>query len=428
MRKECPDYLQRFPRPFMDDLVAGRVLPFVGAGFSKNAVMPPGVTVPDCGELARRLASQISGHAYANPTDATFAYEQAFGRVKLIEAIAAQLNREDVRPGPAHVAFAELPFDMVATTNFDCLLERACGRVGRPVNPVMYESQLSVFPEASPGSIMLLKIHGDCSNPDRIIVTERDYDTFATRFPLYGIYLANLFIIKTPLFIGYSLNDCDFRFVYESVSQRLGPLMRLGYTIQIDARPDDITRFERRGVCVINLQSHGLLPGSVLTCAFEQLRAYWLAHLVRDGVVTDEETRTALRQPSRAERRLCLCAASERLIAAYRKLVFPLLESHGFIPAAGDEIRGSGGQKTAPLMASAGEASAIIADQGHPYSAALVVRPPNVPVLFVAEDGGRPVHVARGVRVVTRAAGETLDPSVPEAIEQWLSELAAWPV
>lgn len=428
MRQECPDYLQYFPPPFLNDLVAGRVLPFIGAGFSKNAITPPGVTVPDFDQLARSLATQIPGYIYMGTTDATFAYEQAYGRVKLIEEMAAQLNREDVRPGPAHVAFAELPFDMVATTNLDSLLELAYESEGRAVYPVMYEGQLSYFPEVSPGSVTLLKPHGGFNNPDRIIVTERDYDTFATRFPLYSIYLANLFITKTPLFIGYSMNDYDFRFTYESVSRQLGPNMRLGYTIQVDDTPDDITRFERRGVKVINLPSNGLSFGRVLTCAFEQLRAYWLSHMVQAAVITDEEAKAALREPSRAERRPCLCAVPERLVAAYRKRVFPLLEGHGFIPVTGEEIRGTGGQKTAPLMASAGEAAAVIADQGHPYSAALVVRPSNIPVLFVAEDGGRPVHVARGVRVVTRAAGDALDPSVPEAIEQWLSELAAWPV
>jgi hypothetical protein len=34
-------HLNRFPTPLLDDLVAGRWLPVVGAGFSRNAVLPP---------------------------------------------------------------------------------------------------------------------------------------------------------------------------------------------------------------------------------------------------------------------------------------------------------------------------------------------------------------------------------------------------
>jgi hypothetical protein len=33
-------HISKFPKPLLDDLVAGRWLPIVGAGFSRNAVLP----------------------------------------------------------------------------------------------------------------------------------------------------------------------------------------------------------------------------------------------------------------------------------------------------------------------------------------------------------------------------------------------------
>jgi len=90
-------YLKYFPQPFLDDLVAGRVLPVVGAGLSKNAVPPLSVF----SEVAKELAQQIPGYVYMDPIDAVSAYEFEYSRLKMVEEIAQLLNRSDVQPGPA---------------------------------------------------------------------------------------------------------------------------------------------------------------------------------------------------------------------------------------------------------------------------------------------------------------------------------------
>ncbi|MFP5415021.1 MAG: hypothetical protein ACLGG1_08430 [Gammaproteobacteria bacterium] len=41
------DYLAHFPEPFLEDMVQGRCLPFVGAGFSLNAKMRAGQKMLD---------------------------------------------------------------------------------------------------------------------------------------------------------------------------------------------------------------------------------------------------------------------------------------------------------------------------------------------------------------------------------------------
>jgi len=85
--------------------------------------------------------------------------------------------------------------------------------------------------------VSLLKIHGDFNNPARIIATEKDYDGFSTNYPLCATYLAYLLIVMTPLFVGYSLSDYDFRFVYRFVEKKLYGFRRPAYTIQVSAVP-----------------------------------------------------------------------------------------------------------------------------------------------------------------------------------------------
>ena len=73
-------YLSHFPKPLLDDLVAGRWLPVIGAGFSKNAVLPVGKEMPLWNELGNAFASEIGDYSATNALDAISAFEHEYGR------------------------------------------------------------------------------------------------------------------------------------------------------------------------------------------------------------------------------------------------------------------------------------------------------------------------------------------------------------
>ena len=102
-------YLKNFPKPLLDDLVEGRWLPVVGAGMSKNAVLPPEKSLPLWNELGRLVAKDISDYSYYNAIDALSAYEHEFGRPKLIERLTDLLLINEARPGKVHRAFCSIP-------------------------------------------------------------------------------------------------------------------------------------------------------------------------------------------------------------------------------------------------------------------------------------------------------------------------------
>ncbi len=87
-----PTYLEFFPPPFLDDLVQGRVLPFIGAGFSLNARLPVGKVMPAWPELTAHLASIGRVAADAGGPAIASEFEKRFGRVQLIEAIRKALH------------------------------------------------------------------------------------------------------------------------------------------------------------------------------------------------------------------------------------------------------------------------------------------------------------------------------------------------
>ena len=108
-----------------------------------------------------------------------------------------------------HQAFCQIAFDTVVTTNIDFLLESGWAALRRPVDLLVGESRLTARRRTN--ATLLLKFHGDVNHPDELVVTENDYDSFSSRFPLLGTAPASLLMSKVPVFIGYSLNDVDFR-------------------------------------------------------------------------------------------------------------------------------------------------------------------------------------------------------------------------
>jgi SIR2-like domain len=316
-------YLQLFPKPLLDDLVSGRWLPVVGAGMSLNARLPPSKKMPLWPDLGKALAEELTDFVSNGTLDAISAYQHEFGRAKLIERLTDILLITDAVPGEAHKAFCSIPFDIVCTTNFDFLLERQYEQTPRYVYPVVDEEQLSI--SGSTAGTLLLKLHGDLHHPSRLIVTEEDYDAFLARYPLIATYLSNQLITKTALFIGYSLDDPDFRQIWNIVSDRLGRTRRMAYAVMTSARPSDITRFERRGVKVINLPGSRERYGEILAGAFLELREYMRDNVIAASQVTEERSLHELLLPRDAPTRLCFFSLPLELLSLYRSQIFPLV-------------------------------------------------------------------------------------------------------
>src|SRR5205807_274375 len=101
-----------------------------------------------------------------------------------------------------HRAFCSIAFDVVATTNFDFLLETQYDASRRYCRPVIEEDHLSV--NTRDAGTLLLKFHGDLHHPGRLVATEEDYDAFLDRYPLLATFISNLLITRTAVLIGYS--------------------------------------------------------------------------------------------------------------------------------------------------------------------------------------------------------------------------------
>ena len=120
------DLLDHLSAPLLEESVAGRSLPIVGAGFSRNAETESGVAVPDWAQLGAELGRDLPDqYGRGEALEVISACEHRYGRTAMTTRVARALQLGRARPGEVHEAFAALPFEDVVTTNIEQLLEDA---------------------------------------------------------------------------------------------------------------------------------------------------------------------------------------------------------------------------------------------------------------------------------------------------------------
>lgn len=376
-----------------------------------NAITPSGLQMPDWEALGRGIAESLPDYQYTTALEALSAYAHEYSRAKLVEFLNGALLVDVAQPGSAHEAFCQLPFERVVTTNFDFLLEQAYSALSRYCLPLISEGQLAVG--SVQAGVRLLKLHGDLHHPARLVVTEEDYDSFLSRYPLLATHLSSLLIENTAFFIGYSLDDPDFRQIWQVVKERLGRLRRPAYVIQIEAAPHITARYERRGVKVINLpRSHPRSYGDILEISFRELLEYWSGSLLALSTATESEPQAELSLPLEAKGRLCFFAVPTRHASFYKSTVYPIAERCGFSPIMAADVIAPGDNIMAKVFALIEKAAVVVADVSTPntlHEAAMVLTKgaPDYKLIVVAEESTQiPIdldrfHIIRRPRLLT---------------------------
>lgn len=393
-----------FPKPLLQDLVEGRWLPIVGAGFSRNAVTPPGKVMPDWNDLGRSFAEELKDYPYVHPVDAISAYCHEFSRARLIERLEELLLIDEAQPGGAHKALCRMPFDLLCTTNFDFLLEQQYRASQGHCTPLIEETQLSV--NTRPSGVSLLKLHGDLHHPKRLVVTESDYASFLDRFPLIATYVSSLLIKRTPVLIGYSLDDPDFQQLWQVIGNRLGASRRDAYALVVSARRHEIAKYARRGVTVVSLGDDRTRYGQTLAKCFNELADYWTREVLSVSEIREEDSRGELALPAGSSTNLCFFAVPSEIQSLYRKYVFPLARRWGFIPITADEVVAPGDNIVAKVDALISRAHIMVVDASsqftlHELSVAISKRMSRRLLVVLEEDLPRSARL-RNLRRVRR--------------------------
>ncbi len=187
------------------------------------------------------------------------------------------LMEEEADPSKLLSTLAALPLRMIVTTNFDRLMEKALDAAGityrvvvQPIEGFNTSSGRKQVTElAKSDGLILYKFHGEFgdkatgsptgggpSSP-RIILTEEDYIEFLSVLGKDGA-VPNLITERladnTLLFLGYSLEDWDFRTMHKILIDRLVKhSQRTSFAIQKDPPEFWVRYWESKKVLIYNV-------------------------------------------------------------------------------------------------------------------------------------------------------------------------------
>lgn len=101
----------------------------------------------------------------------------------------------------------------IITTNYDCLIESIF-----EFKPLIGNDILLSNPYGS-----LYKIHGCVKEPQKIIITNDDYDKFNEKYELIRAQLLSLFIHNPIIFLGYALGDDNVKDILKTIFTYIEP-------------------------------------------------------------------------------------------------------------------------------------------------------------------------------------------------------------
>jgi hypothetical protein len=221
------------------------------------------VALSDLARVALRIEVQ-AGHNY------------------LMKCLRKILPDDQHQPSPLLKTLAALPFKLIITTNFDRLMERALGK--RPYELVV--QPITGFPEqnqeelqkrlSNPRGVIVYKIHGTFHDNaqlsgDRPIITEEDYIEFLTVVTRENAGVPALISEKlrgsTILFLGYSLQDWDFRMIYKSLIEPIPKRFR-PESFAIQKNPPDYLKlyWKEKGITILDVDMFEFAAGLDQRC------------------------------------------------------------------------------------------------------------------------------------------------------------------
>jgi SIR2-like domain len=285
MAKKAPEPPIQLATPLVEAIKSKRAIVFLGAGASKESRNSAGTSPPDGSQLRDILAQRFFKKAIPNRdvmAVAEMAIASSGGTGLVFEAVREAF--EKFPTSKAHRQLSEFNWRMIATTNYDCLVEKGYAdspkRVQTLVRFVKDDEPIEERLHSSENPVQYLKLHGCLDHifdPDIPLVLSREqYDKYSTnRSRLFG-RLRDLARESTVIFIGYRLDDAHIR---ELIYKLEGKNRPRWYLITPDAEDYDVNFWATKNVEVIKCRF-----GQFMDAASTAIPPLWRSLTVSDAV------------------------------------------------------------------------------------------------------------------------------------------------
>ena len=264
--------IAEFEKEYIHAIQQGTAAIFAGAGLGKSA------GYADWKNLLRSIANQI-GLDVDKETDlievAQFYKNEIGSRGNINSRILNEFSKE---PANTEVAalLASIPIDTYWTTNYDSLIEDELRKANRVVMTVHTPESLAVSLD-NPGAIVY-KMHGDYSDPAHCVITKDDYETYDRTRHAFSTTLQGHLITKTFLFVGFSFDDPNLKYIFSRMRALMGEHIRthycffekehwykgqkrIDYEYRVKRQQLRINDMKRYGIQAVLLDSYSQIPG-----------------------------------------------------------------------------------------------------------------------------------------------------------------------
>lgn len=214
-----------FKRQYTKAIQEGYAAIFAGAGLSR----PSGFV--NWKELLRELAEEIllDVDKEADLVEVAQYYcNEKRGRNELNAKILNRFITESQENKSINL-LAEMPIQTYWTTNYDHLLEDILVKHGKRTDIKISPQNLSTT--LSESDAIVYKMHGDYLDPSTCVITKDDYELYNEKRQLFTTALQGDLVSKTFLFIGFSFEDPNLKYILSRIRNLLDANRRTHYCL-----------------------------------------------------------------------------------------------------------------------------------------------------------------------------------------------------
>ena len=189
-----------------------KLIPFVGAGLSMN------LGLPSFSDLINKIAEELGydpdvfklNGNHLQLAEYYVAVKGSIGPLRSIMDKSFDPSDESIRSSAVHTALTAMKLPVIYTTNYDRIIEKSFELAGLQVCTIANIDDISSAPA---DATQVVKFHGTFSDDASLVLTESSYFDRLAFESAIDIKLRADMLGKCLLFIGYSLDDINVRYM-----------------------------------------------------------------------------------------------------------------------------------------------------------------------------------------------------------------------
>jgi SIR2-like domain len=189
-----------------------KLIPFVGAGLSMN------LGLPSFSQLIDKIAEELGYDPAVFKLNGNnlqlaeyyVAVKGAIGPLRSILDRSFDPTDEQIKSSVSHTALVQMNLPVIYTTNYDNIIEKSFELLNEPVCTIANIDDISSAPD---NATQIVKFHGTFSDDESLVLTESNYFERLSFESAIDIKLRADMLGKCLLFIGYSLDDVNVRYM-----------------------------------------------------------------------------------------------------------------------------------------------------------------------------------------------------------------------